>query len=313
MSSDAEGRDPSIAGLDARQVGAFPEPASYADGMPSVPSHGPVNSVLWFTSLREGEQGVTRRILDDLLPYLTSIGIHHQVFEVVSAGQFLAILNALADRTGPGSIQPILHFDMHGSTENGFKIASSGETVPWDAVAARLSAVNATLGNNLFVVSCACHGQYLGPEASLTRPCPYYVLVAPKGQVSAGFLEDAIVPFYEAVFGAADFVSACGSYLTPGFTLFHSERLLMHSLVKYVRRHCVGRGAAERREDLLSQAVIEGAPVRPETRQALRAGIVPDQAMVDGFVATFLMGKHPGFDIGDVMMLVRRDIDRRGR
>lgn len=281
--------------------------------MATITSHGTVNSVLWFTSLRQEERGVTRRILDDLLPYLEGIGIHRQVFEVGTAGQFLATLDALAGETGPGMIQPILHFDMHGSAGKGFKIAATGEDVPWDAVAARLSAVNATLGNNLFVVSCACHGQHLGQEARLAQPCPYYVLTAPEGQVASGFLQDAIVPFYQAVFEDGDFVAACLRHLSPEFTLFHSERLLLLALVKYVRRHCVGRGRSVRREALLSQGVAAGLVANYRTRSLLRDGIVPDQALVDRFVNSFLMGKHPGFDIDDVMRLVRRDIERKAR
>lgn len=278
--------------------------------MPTVTSQGAVNSVLWFTSLRPEEQGVTRRILDDLLPYLGSIGIHHQVFEVRSAGQFLATLDALAAEAGPGKLQPVLHFDMHGSVEDGLSVAATGETVSWDDVAIRLSAVNSALGNNLFVVSCACHSQRLGPEARLAQPCPYYVLTAPERLVTAGFLEEALVPFYRAVFDRGDFVAACRSHLSPGFALFHSERLLLLALVKYVRRHCIGRGGGERREALMDQAVAAGLPANRDTRSLLKAGIVPNRALVDRFVASFLMGKHPGFDIDDVMRLARRDIER---
>ncbi len=208
--------------------------------MPTFTSQGAVNSVLWFTSLRPEEQGVTRRILDDLLAYLSSIGVHHQVFEVGSAASSLPPSTRWPPKL-PGKLQPILHFDMHGSVENGFSVAATGETISWDDVAIRLSAVNSALGNNLFVVSCAAIAA-LGPEARLAQPLSLLRPDAPERLVTAGFLEEALVPFYRAVFDRGDFVAACRSHLSPGFVLYHSERLLLLALVKYVRRHCIGRG-----------------------------------------------------------------------
>lgn len=281
--------------------------------MPTAVPHGSVNAVLWFTSLRPDEQGVTRRILDDLVPYLDSVRIHHQVFEVTTAGQFLATLEALAVETAAGTLKPILHLDMHGSAEDGLRIAASGEIVPWDALADSLSAINATLQNNLFVVSCACHGQRFISATKLLRTCPYYVLVAPRERVTAGFLEGTIVPFYQAIFDEEDFVSAYRLHLVSEFSLFHSERLLFLALVKYVRGYCIGRGAAERREDLMSQAVVAGLLPSPDLRRAIRDGIAADQAIVDNFASVFLAGKPPHFRFEDVMESVRQLVEQEQR
>lgn len=274
--------------------------------MPVAASHGSVNAVLWFTSLHPDEQGVTRRVLDDLEPYLDRVHIHHQVFEITTAGQFLAILNTLAAETASGTLKPILHLDMHGSAEDGLRIAASGEMVPWEALAESLSTINATLQNNLFVVSCACHGQRFITATRLMQTCPYYVLVAPRQEITAGFLEVAIPQFYETLFNEVDFSSAYERHLASEFGLFHSERLLFLALVKYVRAYCIGRGARERREDLMSQAVAAGLTPNPDLRQVLRDGIAADQAIVERFADVFLAGKRPRFAFGDVMRAVRQ-------
>lgn len=137
-----------------------------------------------------------------------------------------------------------------------------------------------------------------------------HVLAAPRERITAGLLEAAIVPFYRPVFEGGNFISACDSHLAPHFSLFHSERLLLGALMKYVRRHCIGRGAALRREDVMSQAVASGLTPTHDVRRAIRDAIAPYQAMFDKFAGTFLMGKHPGFDIDDVMTPVRKVLER---
>ncbi len=52
--------------------------------MSTIASSGTANCVVWFTSLRQGEQGVTRRILDELLQLLAGHGIHHEIVEPAS-------------------------------------------------------------------------------------------------------------------------------------------------------------------------------------------------------------------------------------
>ncbi len=281
--------------------------------MSTVASFGTANTVVWFTSLRQGEQGVTRRILEELLPLLAAHGIRHEIVEPASTGELLAALDDLAARVRRDGIRPILHFDMHGSAADGLRIVASGENVPWPVVAQRMRAINEGMGNDLFVVSAACYGLKVAMQARITEPCPYYVLVGPERTVTAGLLEDSLPDFYRTLFAMDDFVAAYESHLVPAFSLFHSERLLLLSLGKYVRRHCMGKGAARRREDLLSEVVAAGGSANGDVRREIKAVLIPDQALVDRFVHVFLMGKQPGFGIAEVMALVRADMAGRNR
>jgi hypothetical protein len=279
--------------------------------MQTAVAHGTVDAVLWFTSLHSHEQGVTRRILDDLEPQLARVGLHHQVFEVTTAAQFLGTLRAVAIEAGSGSLKPIIHLDMHGSAENGLMIAASGEWVPWDELADVLSDINAALQNNLFVVSCACHGQHFIKATKLLRTCPYFVLVAPKQAVAAGFIEDRIPKFYEAMFEGDDFVAAHRQHLTPEFFEFHSEKLLYIAIVDYVHKYCTGRGGIERREALMDEAVAAGFEANPDLRRMIKAGVAADQTIIDKFADIFLAGKRPQFGFEEVKKGVQRRIEQR--
>src|SRR3954449_7649511 len=94
-----------------------------------------VKSLVWITSLHPSEQGVTRRIQEDLAPFLDSIEFPHQTFEPRGTAELLTLLEALAKHTWAGS-GPIIHFDTHGSSEQGVLLAASGEFVPWPRLVA---------------------------------------------------------------------------------------------------------------------------------------------------------------------------------
>lgn len=123
---------------------------------PAILSHANVNAVLWITSLHENEQGVTRRILDDLEPYLASKEVIFQRFEPQGADHLMAYLDAVADAALAAGLAPIIHFDTHGTIEHGIHIVASKEDCLWDKITERLRAINVATGNDLCVVSLAC-------------------------------------------------------------------------------------------------------------------------------------------------------------
>ncbi len=82
--------------------------------MPQFSSPLTVNSFFWITSLRPTERGVTRRIQEDLLPYLDRIGLRYHTFEPQIATELLAILSDIAQQADVG-LKPILHFDTRCS------------------------------------------------------------------------------------------------------------------------------------------------------------------------------------------------------
>ncbi len=280
--------------------------------MPGFSTTLTVNSLFWFTSLEPNEQGVTRRIQEDLMPYLDTIGLHYRAYEPRTADQLLRQLNQIA-KEASGGRRPILHFDMHGDLLRGVELAASGEFVSWPDLVASLRKINVATGNNLCVVSGACYSMNAVWQVTLSEPCPFFILIAPGNEVSSGVLEDKIPAFYKTAFESLEIVAAHEKHLAPNLALHHCERMLAHKLADYVRNSCVGRNGNERREQLLTKAVTAGLANnrhgRRRIRHAAKAWTRPNRSMVErfarGFASTYLMGKPMGFDIGDVMNLVQ--------
>jgi hypothetical protein len=85
--------------------------------------------------------------------------------------------------------------------------------------------------------------------------------------------------------------------------------MFLDSLTKYVRNFCMGKGLKKRIDDLVTQAVDGGLPNTAENRRMARhtakQKIKPDQALMDRFAHTFLIGKKIDVTIGQIVTLAR--------
>lgn len=92
-----------------------------------------------------------------------------------------------------------------------------------------------------------------------------------------------------------------GDTLSPKMKVFHCMRMFTVAMAKYIRRNCQGKGAAVRREYLLTEVLNSGAPMPPgglaELRKQIKRGIEPSQEMLDKFSAKFLGPKPLGYDL----------------
>jgi hypothetical protein len=263
---------------------------------------------------------VTRRIHEDLMPYLDRIGCTHQTYELQTADQLRKMLNQIAQKAAAG-LRPVLHFDMHGDITHGIKLDATGEFVSWLDLVVSLRAISVATRNNLCVISGACFSMKAARQVTLSEPCPFFILIAPRNEVLSGFLEDHTVAFYKSLFDKEQTVEAHTRHLAPALELFHCEGMLAHVLAYYVVDYCTGQAGKKRREQLLTKAVeaddVHNRSDRRRIRRGAKVWTWPTQAMIErfanGFAHKFLMGKPLGFDIDDVTKLTENVLDRRNR
>jgi len=276
-----------------------------------------VNSLVWINSLRPDEAGATRRVLEDLCPFLDSIVVPYEVFTPNNSVELISFLKGVAVVALQGS-RPIIYFDMHGSRSQGLWIASSEEFISWSSLVDVLRQINLATNNNLCVISAACFGLHVINSMTITKAVPFYILIAPENKISFGFVEDRMLKFYKSVFEELDVSNAHSLYLTPEFTLFHCEKMLAVSLTKYVLNHCFGKGGETRRERLLTEAIIErGLPNNRGTRRSLRGQIrdlvKPTEALLQKSADTFLVGRAVGFDMRQLIKMAEKEIAARDK
>jgi hypothetical protein len=90
--------------------------------------------------------------------------------------------------------------------------------------------------------------------------------------------------------------------------MYHCDKLRAIALTKYIRENTSGKALKERREALMTHALASGRiPNNRQNRRAARKkikqGLRPNQALIDKYVRSFLIGKTVPFSIKQIMDL----------
>ncbi|MGZ9722737.1 hypothetical protein [Rhizobium miluonense] len=265
-----------------------------------------INTVVWITSLKESEQGVTNRILEDLEPELRRFGIDFIEREPKTAAELLAFLDDLEVGARERGVRPIIHIDTHGNKNLGIHINASDEFVSWGALIERMRAINVATECNLCVVSMACFGFHLLTQMRMGQASPFYLLAGSDDLVYVHFIQSACLAFYRDAFEQNDIIGAYRTHLMHKLRIMHSESMIFNILVGYVRAECLG----ENRERRINQAIalVEAEAKRDGTtinvavaRKTAEELTTPTQRLVDEQVGKFLLGRKVSFTIEDVI------------
>jgi hypothetical protein len=288
-----------------------------------------VNSVIWITSLDEGERGPSRRMVEDLAPLATAADMRFEEVAVGDRAGLLSALSVVTDDAGRG-LRPILHFDCHGSAEHGLALRPSGEYLAWGELVDALRMLNSATRNNLCCVFGVCFGLHMSRELRLSLPTPYYLTIAPESEISVGVLEERTTPFYREVFETGDITAAYAKVLKPDLRLFLCKAVMAEALAAYIAGNCVGAEARARRERMVTAVLAKERITEPTTaqlgdaRRKVKTALEPSQALIDHYASTFLLGRDPGFGFTELQRLAdvqvkrarlgeRRLAPRRGR
>ncbi len=260
-----------------------------------------VNSLVWITSLREAEKGVTNRILEDLEPHLAKLGIGFIRFEPKSQGDLYAFLDTIRERA-EGTLRPIIHLDMHGNADDGLHVVANGENAPWPHVVELFREINLATSNNLCVISLACFGFHILEYLDFSKPTPFYALVASDGEIAAGDIEEQAMRFYMRVFEAQDLAKACEEVWQDSPRLWLAEKHLFEVLVNYVLNTTKGKFLRARREKILTNAREQGLPANEMKgyRRWVRENLKPNRNLIQKYGKRFFFGRPVVFTIRQV-------------
>ena len=263
-----------------------------------------INVLYLITSPRPGEEGVARRLVESIHDVSNNGGhFNFTAGTIHTAEGFFQLLDEVYKGIKDG-IRPMLHFDMHGSQEEGLEIGPSGEFIDWETVIECLRFLNAELKNELVVAITACHGLHTILPISLEKESPFLCLVAPEGEINIGSIEDNVPKFYQELFQSRSLVGACGK-LGNTFNYFHSAEFLFNILIRYFKEQCKGAGGRKRREEMLTmvmQTSLGDFPANISTYRAqVKQYLAPSQEVLDRYTSRFLMGKASEIKIEDLL------------
>jgi hypothetical protein len=268
-----------------------------------------VNTIVWLRSLPENELGPSRRMAEDIETLARARGVFEFVeMNVCSAVELRAALSSLADRCRKG-LRPILHFDCHGSEDYGLWLAPSGDFLGWQELAAWLREINVAAENNVCCIFGVCFGLHLSTALSITKPTPYFLTIAPEGEIAVGELETRFPSFYEYLLTKGSITEAYNAVLEPAFGIFKCQAIFGKAVATYIVNHASGAALATRRESLLTRTLtLLGikSPTPEELRHVrgqVKDGLKFDQASLDQFAGIFLIGRAAAVNLDQVQAI----------
>jgi hypothetical protein len=135
------------------------------------------NKVYVIESLDETKEKLTgKELYDDLLRWkeFQIADFKAEYISVDSKQTFLKTLETIKDECTTKGHYPILHLEIHGSSDTTGLVLKTGELITWNELYQDLVAINSIVGNNLFITLAVCHGGYIMQLIKIDNPAPYW-------------------------------------------------------------------------------------------------------------------------------------------
>lgn len=187
--------------------------------------------------------------------------IDAEVVAVNDLADLFTFLGRVRDEVRDLGRFPILHLEIHGSSDKSGLVLTSGDYVAWEDLVPALTAINFLMKNNLLVTLAVCSGAYLAQILRATRPAPLWGLVGPHDTEYDDVLLAGYKAFYEAflkeldgrkairALRAATEVSGQAKYL-----FFDAEQTFKKGFRAYIEDKCNPTAVDERVKGIMAKA-----------------------------------------------------------
>lgn len=164
------------------------------------------NCIYVIESLPEGEEKTGTQLNDDLLRWqqYRYKGFKSILLEPKGMLDWTKSMEDILDDTVNKGVLPIIHFEIHGSTNKDGLVLASGELVPWESVRAILTEINIASRMNLFVSLAVCHGAYLLTQYQLDQRAFCSGLLGSFEKIKISDLKIRFTEFYQELFTTFD-------------------------------------------------------------------------------------------------------------
>lgn len=227
-------------------------------------------------SIPDGELNTAQRLHDEIDTYaaanLPSPDI--QYYRVPRRTDFF---RAVSNLTGPAArgYYPLIHIECHGD-EDGFQLAD-GSLVDWDEIKQPFTELNVVTQLNLMVIVAACTGAAFAKITQISDRAPFWGMMGPTDNVTAGDLEKSFGAFYRTLIqtkSPAEAVQRLDVESQRGlFWRTTAQGLFEKAWSRYQENECSPTKLDLRAERMRNKAILNGMspiPTKAEFIESLR-------------------------------------------
>ena len=159
------------------------------------------NRIYVIESLPEGDEKTGTQLHNDLLRWLEYRypGFKSVLLEPCNKEDWNEKMASIQEDAEQG-ISPIIHFEIHGSTNKDGLVLASGELVTWYEMRMHLETINIASRMNLFVSLAVCHGAYLLTQYHLDQRAFCYGVLGSFDVLTVDDLKIRFFEFYQELF-----------------------------------------------------------------------------------------------------------------
>ena len=160
------------------------------------------NRIYVIESLPVGEEKTGTELHNDLLRWqeLRYDGFTSVLVEPRNKSEWNTMMSNILNDTENGGVLPIIHFEIHGSTNKDGLVLASHELVTWSEMRDVLEKINIASRMNLFVTLAVCHGAYLLTQYHLDQRAFCFGVLGSFESLPVDDLKIRFLEFYQELF-----------------------------------------------------------------------------------------------------------------
>jgi hypothetical protein len=195
------------------------------------------NKIYIIESLEEHEYKTGTILYNDLIRWrCEQLESGSELLLITTKSEFNNAFIQIRKETQQQDVLPLIHFEVHGSTEG--LILASNELVPWYELAEFLRSINITTRNKLFVSLATCFGAYIYSEIKTHNKAPFFGFIGPWGEITDKDAAVSYYEFYDELLTSLDFTKAVEKINTSNklpyrYHFYNSEEIFEKVYKKY--------------------------------------------------------------------------------
>lgn len=232
------------------------------------------NQLIVIDALGPADKNTAAHLEEDVALMAVNAGRagYTQYHKVQSADELAELLREIAQHCLDDGVRPIVHIESHGDEKHGLEIGTSKVLMDWSALHDAFVLINENAKGNLGIVMSACHGFHAIRPLNMRQPAPYFFLLGPETEVTAGLFESELPKFYRTILDKGDLTTAAEN-IDNQLRLFMSDRFFVVAFAKYLKAACIGKKGTARMERLVGEAIASGIEPTGENLRSIRGSI----------------------------------------
>ncbi|WP_345769320.1 hypothetical protein [Citrobacter amalonaticus] len=154
------------------------------------------------------------------------------------------------------SLIPILHFECHGSSEDGVFLPTIKKYVSWSEINEFLLKINKLINNNILVAIAGCQSYKLIDSIEYSKGSPFGCYVGANSVTHDGIIK-RFKDFYRHIFLYNDFEAAC-EILGNDFSVIFSYDICMREVLLPIVLNYFGKDRKDLVEYTVNQMIANG-------------------------------------------------------